>query len=85
MSNTGFYEKEPEYVSRPDNTALQHIPGDYGWPLLGALLGAAAGLSRSEASAAALALCGMLAGWLLARRSLRKPRCLQQLSPVISA
>jgi sigma-E factor negative regulatory protein RseC len=57
----------------------------YGWPLLGALLGAAAGLSGSEASAAALALCGMLAGWLVARWYLRQQRCLQQLSPVISA
>jgi positive regulator of sigma E activity len=57
----------------------------YGWPLLGALLGAAGGFSRSEASAAVLALCGMLAGWLLARWHLKQRRCLQRLLPVISA
>lgn len=57
----------------------------YGWPLLGGLLGAAVGLSRSEASAALLALCGMLAGWLLASWYLKQSRCLQQLLPVISA
>ncbi|MGB5164181.1 MAG: SoxR reducing system RseC family protein [Woeseiaceae bacterium] len=57
----------------------------YGWPLLGGLLGAAVGLSRSEASAALLALCGMLAGWLLASWYLKQSRCLQRLVPVISA
>jgi positive regulator of sigma E activity len=56
----------------------------YGWPLLGALLGAAAGLSRSEATAALMALSGLFAGWLLARWQLRRGRCLQRLLPVIS-
>lgn len=38
MSSTGFYEEEPDYVRLPDNTRLEHIPGDYGWPLLGRTL-----------------------------------------------
>jgi len=57
----------------------------YGWPLLGALLGAAGGLSRSEATAALMALSGLFAGWLLARWHLRRGRCLRGLLPVINA
>ncbi len=35
MGEAGFYNEDPEYVKYKDNTDLDHIPGDYGPPLIG--------------------------------------------------
>lgn len=35
MSESTFFSEDPEYVQFKDNTNLEHIPGDYGMPLLG--------------------------------------------------
>ncbi|MFK8018369.1 MAG: cytochrome P450 [Pseudomonadales bacterium] len=35
MSESTFYSEDPDYVRLKDNTNLDHIPGDYGRPLIG--------------------------------------------------
>lgn len=35
MNESTFYSEDPEYVKYKDNTRLNHIPGDYGKPLIG--------------------------------------------------
>lgn len=39
MSESTFFSEDPEYVKHKDNTQLDHIPGDYGMPLLGDTFG----------------------------------------------
>lgn len=35
MSESNFFSDEPEYVQYKDNTNINHLPGDYGIPVLG--------------------------------------------------
>ncbi len=55
----------------------------YGWPLLGAVLGAAIAYGRSvgDAGTALAALAGLSAGLLLGRWRLRQTSCLRQFVP----
>ena len=59
----------------------------YGYPLVGGLAGAAAArvLELGDAAAAVAALAGLSAGFIVARRRLRKDGCLRDLQPVITA
>ena len=35
MSESNFFSDDPEYVRYKDNTNINHLPGDYGIPVLG--------------------------------------------------
>lgn len=58
----------------------------YGYPLAGAVCGAAAayGLGYADVGAAITALLGIVGGYLLARARLRGERCLHEFTPVIA-
>jgi sigma-E factor negative regulatory protein RseC len=59
----------------------------YGLPMLGALVGAAAGwgLELGDVAAAGMAMAGLAVGFGVARRRLRQEGCLRHLTPAIIA
>lgn len=69
---------------RPSNI-LQAAIVVYGYPLAGAVLGAAGGygFGLGDAGAALAALSGIVGGFLLARVRLRSQHCLQEFTPVV--
>ena len=59
----------------------------YGWPLGGAIAGAAAAYvyGAGDAGAALFALAGMAAGAALGRARVRRSECLRRFTPVVTA
>ncbi len=84
---TGLDLREGDVVEislAPDNL-LQAAIIVYGWPMLGAIIGAALayGFSFGDAAAALAALIGLGAGLIVSRWRLRQRSCLRRFVPVV--